>query len=302
MTTSEMRKIISDNTCVFCGSLTNEDLRKWFGKGPTGTASGGGWDRYGSDGQKLGKCGDGKEGGAYAACLSKEKAAKLGPKGRASFVRRKRKDQKKAGDSKKGRQKSKGKKPVYSKTKTEAFLRAIVKQSLKEVTDEKRQILPRTNKTEIFKNVDADKYLQELVDLLGKPSYKSEKEWGWHRPNIPETYGKYMMKVRKVDKVYIMDESIPHSFPKDHRDFVYTTYSVPEWKPKDGKHTIDVELFKQFAGVTGSIIIDGLKGTVTARCGDLVANDITINFVLDVVKGKVKPNKEEYAKRILGDK
>ena len=68
----------------------NEDLRKWFGKGKTGSSTGGGWDRYGSDGQKLGKCGDGKKGGAYAACLSKEKAAKLGAKGRASFVRRKR--------------------------------------------------------------------------------------------------------------------------------------------------------------------------------------------------------------------
>ena len=33
----------------------NEDLRKWFGKGKTGSSSGGGWDRYGSDGQKLGK-------------------------------------------------------------------------------------------------------------------------------------------------------------------------------------------------------------------------------------------------------
>ena len=95
---------------------TNEDLRKWFGKGKTGGAGGGGWDRYGSDGQKLGKCGGGKEGGAYAACLSKEKAAKLGPKGRAAFVRRKRADQKKAGDTKKGRQKTKGKKPVMSKT------------------------------------------------------------------------------------------------------------------------------------------------------------------------------------------
>ena len=95
---------------------TNEDLRKWFGKGKTGGAGGGGWDRYGADGQKLGKCGGGKEGGAYAACLSKEKAAKLGPKGRAAFVRRKRRDQKKAGDTKKGMQKSKGKKPVMSKT------------------------------------------------------------------------------------------------------------------------------------------------------------------------------------------
>ena len=93
-----------------------EDLRKWFGKGKTGSSGGGGWDRYGSDGQKLGKCGDGDEGDAYAACLSKEKAAKLGPEGRAAFVRRKRADQKKSGDSKKGGEQSKGQKPTLSKT------------------------------------------------------------------------------------------------------------------------------------------------------------------------------------------
>ena len=87
-----------------------------FGKGKTGTTSGGGWDRYGSDGQKLGKCGDGKKGGAYAACLSKEKAAKLGPDGRKTFVGRKRRAQKKAGDSKKGGNRTKGKSPTNSKT------------------------------------------------------------------------------------------------------------------------------------------------------------------------------------------
>ena len=97
-------------------NLMNEDLRKWFGKGKTGTASGGGWDRYGSDGQKLGKCGDGKDGDAFAACLSQEKAKKLGPKGRATFVRRKRAAQKKAGDTKKGGNRNKGKSPTMSKT------------------------------------------------------------------------------------------------------------------------------------------------------------------------------------------
>lgn len=96
--------------------ILDEDLRKWFGKGKTGSNDGGGWDRYGSDGQKLGKCGDGKEGDAYAACLSKEKAAKLGPKGRASFVKRKRADQKKSGDTKKGGNRTKGKTPTFSKT------------------------------------------------------------------------------------------------------------------------------------------------------------------------------------------
>ena len=109
-------ELIDDSRCIYCGSITNEDLRKWFGKGGSGGTTKGGWDRYGSDGQKLGKCGGGKEGGAYAACLSAEKARKLGPKGRATFVNRKRRDQKKAGDTKKGRQKSKGKKPVMSKT------------------------------------------------------------------------------------------------------------------------------------------------------------------------------------------
>ena len=111
-----IEEMIDDSRCVNCGSITSEDLRKWFGKGGAGGTTKGGWDRYGSDGQKLGKCGGGKEGGAYAACLSAEKARKLGPKGRAAFVRRKRRDQKKAGDSKKGGQRSKGKKPVMSKT------------------------------------------------------------------------------------------------------------------------------------------------------------------------------------------
>ena len=93
-----------------------EDLRKWFQKGGAGGTTKGGWDRYGSDGQKLGKCGGGKKGGAYAACLSADKAAKLGPKGRASFVRRKRAAQKRAGDAKKGGEKRKGQKTTKVKT------------------------------------------------------------------------------------------------------------------------------------------------------------------------------------------
>ena len=65
-------ELIDESRCVDCGYITNEDLRKWFGKGGAGGTTKGGWDRYGSDGQKLGKCGGGKEGGAYAACLSAE--------------------------------------------------------------------------------------------------------------------------------------------------------------------------------------------------------------------------------------
>lgn len=94
----------------------NEDLRKWFGKGKEGGAGGGGWDRYNSKGERVGKCGDAEAGEPYSACLSKEKANKLGKKGRASFVNRKRSSQKKAGDAKKGGEQSKGQKPTFVKT------------------------------------------------------------------------------------------------------------------------------------------------------------------------------------------
>jgi hypothetical protein len=96
--------------------ILNEDLRKWFGKGKEGSTTGGGWDRYNTKGEKVGKCGDSKEGEPYAACLSKEKAAKLGKDGIAAFVKRKRGAQKDAGDAKKGGEKSKGQKPTFVKT------------------------------------------------------------------------------------------------------------------------------------------------------------------------------------------
>jgi hypothetical protein len=94
----------------------NEDLRNWFGKGKKGGVGGGGWDRYNSSGDRVGKCGDAKEGDPYSACLSKEKARKLGKSGRAAFVRRKRAAQNKGGDAKKGGERTKGQKAIKVKT------------------------------------------------------------------------------------------------------------------------------------------------------------------------------------------
>jgi len=54
--------------------------------------------------------------------------------------------------------------------------------------------------------------------------------------------------------------------------------------------------------VTGSIVYDGLKETVTARCGSLEANALTLQFVKDLVDGKIENNndvaKKTYADRI----
>jgi len=91
-------------------------LGDWFGKGGGGGKESGGWDRFNTAGERIGKCGDAKKGAAYSACLSAEKAKQLGKKGIADFVQRKRAAQKKAGDKAKGGESKKGQKPVMVKT------------------------------------------------------------------------------------------------------------------------------------------------------------------------------------------
>jgi hypothetical protein len=70
--------------------MAYEDLRKWFGTGGEGGVGGGGWDRYNTKGERIGKCarepGEGKP-----KCLSKEKASKMSKDEIAAAVRRKRK-------------------------------------------------------------------------------------------------------------------------------------------------------------------------------------------------------------------
>jgi len=94
--------------------FSDSGLGKWFNRESAG--GGPGWDRYNTKGERVGKCGDADEGDPYSACLSKQKAKKLGKEKIASFVRRKRAAQKKAGRSKKGAGSAKGKKPVFVDT------------------------------------------------------------------------------------------------------------------------------------------------------------------------------------------
>lgn len=88
-------------------------LGKWFHKQSATKEPG--WDRYNSAGKRVGKCGDAEEGESYSACLSKQKAKKLGKEGIGSFVKRKREAQSDAGRGKKGTG-TKGKKPIFVKT------------------------------------------------------------------------------------------------------------------------------------------------------------------------------------------
>ena len=146
-------------------------LGKWFNKESAG--GGPGWDRYNTKGERTGKCGDAEEGDPYSACLSRQKAKKLGKAGIASFVRRKRAAQKKAGRSEKGDVKGKGKKPVFVKTGVtevkESYNNFIVENSSKIFTSyfstiEAQNLLP----SDVIINESGEMFNIDYIELINE--------------------------------------------------------------------------------------------------------------------------------------
>ena len=73
----------------------SESLRDWFGKGKKGGAGGGGWDRYNTKGERIGKCGDSKKGEGKPNAQQKTSLSKGGMGGKkaiAAAVRKKRRE------------------------------------------------------------------------------------------------------------------------------------------------------------------------------------------------------------------
>jgi len=112
-----VEKIVTDNTCIHCGNIVNEDLRKWFKQK---------WVNIGKK-DKSGKhpeCGTSGEKQAYAKCVPASKARSMSKKQKASATRRKRAAQQKAGRGGRGKQGAgaQGKKPIKVKTKVESVM------------------------------------------------------------------------------------------------------------------------------------------------------------------------------------
>jgi|TARA_R110002049_G_scaffold56593_2_gene155903 hypothetical protein len=110
--TEEQIVVIENNTCIHCGNVTNENLRKWFKQKWVNIGKkkkGGGHPPCGTSGKKRG----------YAKCVPKSKAANMSKKQKASATRRKRAAQNKAGRGGTSSISGGGKKPINVKTKTE---------------------------------------------------------------------------------------------------------------------------------------------------------------------------------------
>ena len=120
------------------------------------------------------------------------------------------------------------------------------------------------------------KFAQHLTKTFGKPDELTNKQVVWHNKD-------------GFKRIVVRDEYILHGSPAPHYDFVYCYIDVK----------VPHEFAEDMAKSSESIMIDYLKGEAGARCGSLTANAVTLNYVLDVVAGRVKPSKKEYEKRIL---
>ena len=101
---------VEDNTCVNCGNIVDENLRKWFKDK---------WVNIGKK-DKSGKhppCGTSGKKRGYAKCVPASKAAGMSKKQKQSATRRKRAAQNKAGRGGTSSLKGGGKKPIRVTTK-----------------------------------------------------------------------------------------------------------------------------------------------------------------------------------------
>lgn len=74
----------------------------------------------------------------------------------------------------------------------------------------------------------------------------------------------------------LVNEEIPHLFPKPHHDMLFQaiSYRVPPDK------------FDELAAYDGSVIVERTKGELAARCDMEEANFLAVNLAHDIVTGK----------------
>lgn len=111
---------------------------------------------------------------------------------------------------------------------------------------------------------DAKSYVETLTEEFGEPSSIGKDGAVWQ-------------DIAGFKEVIVKDESIAHDKPGEHKDFVYSTMDI-KTTPED---------VANLAKASSSIIVDQLKGEVTARCGALLKNAVTLGFAQKVVDGEV---------------
>ncbi len=82
-------------------------------------------------------------------------------------------------------------------------------------------------------------------------------------------------------RTIIYRDEIPHDFPQPHTDVIENVidYRVPP------------EMFSEVAKFDGSVIVERTAGEVSSRCDMEAANIVALNFMHDIVTGKLNAEK-----------
>lgn len=133
-----------------------------------------------------------------------------------------------------------------------------------------------------FRHKRAEVYRRKLLKRYGRPDSATRKTRTWKN-------------ILGVSRVTVKDESILHKSPARHHDYVYSTAKI----------RVTPKVQRRLVNSSGSIIVDRLKGEVTARCHSVTKNAVTLSFVKDLTKDRLNRSAgyypREYKRRILGD-
>lgn len=122
---------------------------------------------------------------------------------------------------------------------------------------------------------------RKLIAKYGPPQESTPQRMIWHH-NGP------------WKQTVLLNEEIPHNFPKPHTDMLEQTveYRVPPEK---------VDELTEF---DGSVLVDRTRGQLSARCDSEEGNLLAINLANEIITGKrdVKGARQHYAEAILQKK
>lgn len=126
-----------------------------------------------------------------------------------------------------------------------------------------------------WQNQEPKEFARHLIKKFGQPAEETGTQATWYARD-------------GFKKIVVKDEYILHCCPEPHYDFVYSTIDLH----------VPKKYVRALADSSESILLDLLKNEVTARCATLSANAVTLNYVIDVVAGRIEPSKSEYERRI----
>lgn len=89
----------------------------------------------------------------------------------------------------------------------------------------------------------------------------------------------------------LVNEEIPHDFPKPHPDMLKQTIS----------YQVPTDKYDELAEYDGSVIVERTKGEISARCDKEEANFLALNLANEIVTGKkgVKDARQFYAEAVI---